>query len=122
MADILVVDDEEMLRSALCRLLKSAGHRVTEAANGAEALAAIRSHMPQVIVTDIVMPVKEGIETILEIRKTYSNLKIIAISGGGRGGQLSYLGFAQKAGADHVMAKPFSRDDLLQAIDDMISA
>jgi CheY-like chemotaxis protein len=121
MAEILVVDDEEMLRSALCRALKSAGHKVTEAANGKEALAAIRSHMPQVMVTDIVMPVKEGIETILEIRRIYGDLKIIAISGGGHEGELSYLRFAEKAGADHVMAKPFSRDDLLRAIEDVIS-
>lgn len=121
MANILVVDDDELVRATLCHLLKDVGHHVREAANGREALSLVHAQVPEILVTDIVMPGKEGIETILEIRRSFDTIKIIAISGGSGNGRITYLGLAELAGADRVISKPFSRADLLQAVDDLMA-
>jgi len=120
MAEILVVDDEPLLRSTLRHALEIAGHSVKEAANGIEALAAVGRRPPAVVILDILMPEKEGIETILDIRRKYDGIKIIAMSGGGRVGDTAFLTVAEKLGADRVIAKPFNRDQLLNAVDDVL--
>lgn len=120
MAEILVVDDEPLLRSTLRHALEIAGHSVKEAANGVEALAAVSRQRPAVVILDILMPEKEGIETILDLRRKYDGIKIIAMSGGGRVGDTAFLAVAQRLGADRVIAKPFNRDQLLNAVDDVL--
>ena len=116
MANILLVDDEEQLRSILRIVLESAGHDVEEAGNGKEAVESYRSRPADLLVTDIVMPEKEGIETIIQLRESYPEVKVIAMSGGGRTGDQNYLELAKKLGANQVLAKPFSNSEFLNAV------
>src|SRR5687767_14027836 len=101
MASILLVEDDEQLRPMLKLVLERGGHQVQEAGNGKEALKIYLRHPTDLVVTDLVMPDKEGLETILELRRIYPDVKIIAMSGGGRtGGGQGYLELARKFGAD----------------------
>ena len=120
MAEILVVDDEHLLRSTLRHTLEAAGHVVREAANGIEAIDAITRQRPALVIMDILMPEKEGIETILDIRRQFGEIKIIAMSGGGRVGDTAFLTVAEKLGADRIIAKPFSRDQLMSAVNALL--
>lgn len=120
MAEILVVDDEALMRATLRNLLEGAGHAVREAANGNEALRAVASRRPQLIIMDILMPEKEGIETILEIRRHHDSVKIVAMSGGGRVGDTEFLNIAKKIGADRSITKPFTRDQLMTALKGLV--
>ncbi len=116
MAKILVVDDEELARFTIRDILETAGHQVEEATNGVEALA-IQSASPfDLVITDIIMPEKEGVETIIELKQLYPSLKIIAISGGGRTRNLDFLKLGKDLGADSILPKPFSDDDLMEQV------
>jgi two-component system, chemotaxis family, chemotaxis protein CheY len=110
MATILVIDDDAALRRVLRRML-GADHDVVEAADGAAGIARFAEHGPRLVITDILMPKKEGIETIREIRRLAPEVKILAISGGGIGTP-HYLDMAGKLGADVTLMKPFSAADL----------
>lgn len=121
MARILVVDDEELARFTLREILEGAGHEVVEATNGNEALANQKAHPFDLIITDIIMPEKEGVETIIELKRDYPNLKIIAISGGGRTRNLDFLNLAEEFGADKILPKPFSEQELLERVNECLS-
>lgn len=116
MAKILLVDDEKPIRLMLRTVLETEGHEVEEALDGKEAIENHRSRPADLLVTDIVMPGQEGIETIMLFREKYPDVKIIAISGGGRNGWQSYLELAKKLGAARTLAKPFSIEDFLAAV------
>ncbi len=116
MASILVVDDEELVRATLREMLEQAGHEVFEAANGVEALKSFDDRAVDLVITDIIMPEKEGIETILDLRKRAPELKIVAISGGGRSANFDFLKMASMLGACEVLAKPFRRTQVLDAV------
>ena len=122
MARILIIEDEELVRFTLRQILEMAGHAVLEATNGAEGIALQKGSPADLVITDIVMPEKEGVETIIELRRDYPELNIIAISGGGRIGTTEYLDVARKFGARHVFGKPFNKHELLQAIDESLAA
>ena len=107
MISILVVDDEVEIRSMLRQNLKHAGYHVKEAANGVEALEIMRASTIDMVITDIYMPEKEGLETIIEIKETWPQVKIIAISGGVSDQTMPYLKVAREFGADHAFDKPF---------------
>jgi YesN/AraC family two-component response regulator len=111
---ILLVEDEEAVRSMLKAVLEDEGYHVQEASNGKEALQSHASSSPDLILTDIVMPDIEGIEMIMKLRKSDPKVKIVAMSGG------DYLTIAKKLGADHVLAKPFSHQTLLEALKAML--
>jgi CheY-like chemotaxis protein len=129
MGSILIIDDEEDIRDALQMVLESAGHDVKVASNGNEAVELQRGEPADLIITDIIMPGKDGVDTIKEIRQEFPGIRIIAISGGG--GVLpneyvpdaitttAYLAAAKEAGADMVFTKPFERKDLIQAVDEL---
>ncbi len=117
MARIMVVDDEAALRRAIRLMLEHAGHVVIEAANGREAEEKQRAEPVDLALVDIIMPEKEGIETIMALRRDYRALRIVAMSGGGRVRNLRFLDIAKDLGADAALAKPFRRDELLAAID-----
>lgn len=121
MARVLVIDDELKLRQAVRHMLETASHEVQEAENGRAGLQALQAHRPQIVITDIVMPQKEGLETIMEIRRIAPEVAIIAISGGGRTGNLDFLNLARKFGACATLAKPFRMADLLKAVDDALN-
>jgi CheY-like chemotaxis protein len=120
MARILLIDDDDDLRTMLSLTLAHFGHTVVEARNGKEGLALLPSAQADLVITDIVMPEKEGIETITELRKNCPKLKIIAMSGGGRGNAGDYLHTAKFMGATKVLAKPFTNDLLQAAISELL--
>ncbi|MGA3015850.1 MAG: PAS domain S-box protein [Bryobacteraceae bacterium] len=110
---ILVVDDDAAIRSLFHEILARAGYRVMEAADGAQALAAMSEGGVDLVITDLVMPEKEGIETILEIRKSHPQVKIAAVSGAFGG---NYLEVASKLGAEATLAKPVSEEALVDTV------
>jgi DNA-binding response OmpR family regulator len=118
MADILVIDDEEALRRLIVRILRAEGHAVREAANGREGLRLFREAPPALLITDIVMPDQEGIETIIELRREAPDFPILAISGGGEG---IYLRMAAGVGATETLAKPFGADELVAAVERLLA-
>jgi CheY-like chemotaxis protein len=113
---ILVVDDNADMRLSLKRLLEQLGHCVEVAADGNHAVEVQRVCNAHVLITDIFMPGKEGIETIETFRRRWPAVKIIAMSGGGTQAKQSYLGVATTVGADATLTKPFSLDALLDAL------
>ena len=115
--NILVVDDELEVREVIRAILQHAGYHVTCAEHGGEALKAMAVKSFDVVLTDLLMPDKDGVETIRDIRKTQPGLKIIAMSGGGHVAKENYLKMAQVFGAHALLPKPFSREDLLKAIE-----
>ena len=121
MARILIIDDEDELRSMLRRMLEQAGHKVTEAVNGAEGIQLYKQDRPDLIITDIIMPEKEGVETIIALRRADPDLPIIAISGGGRLEATDFLTMTKKLGARRTLSKPFRRDQLLEAVDECLA-
>jgi CheY-like chemotaxis protein len=116
MPHILIIDDDDLLRTMLRLTLEEFGHTVTEARNGLEGLRLFQREPADLVITDLIMPEKEGIETIMELRKKYPGVKIIAMSGGGRVTAASHLRAARQLGANHVLTKPFDNDDLKLAI------
>ncbi len=120
MVKVLVADDEDMVRMVIKQTLAKAGIDVVEASNGREALEMQTSDPADVVITDIIMPEQEGIETIVQMRKDYPDLPIIAMSGGGRIGATDYLQAAKEFGARHVLEKPFDRKELLLAVQDCL--
>lgn len=119
---VLVIDDEDLVRDTLRRALESAGIEVTVAADGREGLETYLVNPTDVVVTDILMPEKEGIETIIELKRENPEVKIVAISGGDRAGNTDFLEMAVLLGADRVLRKPFRPRELLAAIDDLFTA
>ncbi|HEV8112316.1 MAG TPA: response regulator [Planctomycetota bacterium] len=120
MSRILVVDDDDAFRAMLRETLERAGHEVHDAPNGAIALEIDQRTPCDVVVIDLVMPEKEGLETILELRRRRSRTKIIAMSGGGSGNPQSNLAIAARLGARRTLTKPFSRGELLLAVDHVL--
>ncbi len=116
MAKILIIDDDDQFRKMLSQTLVKAGYSVSEASDGSEGIRTFRQDPADLVITDIVMPDKEGIETIMEIRQMAPELKIIAVSGGGRIGSESYLELARKLGAVHTFSKPIDRKKVVDII------
>jgi CheY-like chemotaxis protein len=120
MASILLIDDDDMFRDVLASALGASGHTVRQAANGAEGLRLFKQSPADLVVTDIVMPEKEGLGTIIELRQMYPNARVIAMSGGLAHDPKLYLHMAEKFGASAVLAKPFHLSDLMKAVDEAL--
>jgi CheY-like chemotaxis protein len=120
MAKILVFDDEPSILLMIKKMLEKAGHEVDVALNGKEGMTIFERNKPDLLITDIIMPEKEGLETIFELRRKYPDLKIIAISGGGRIGPDGYLHGAKLLGANAVFTKPLIPKEFLQTISDLL--
>ncbi len=116
MARILIIDDEDLARYTVLKMLNSSGHELAEAENGKEGLALHQENPFDLIITDLIMPDMEGVETIMALRRSGPTPKIIAVSGGGRSGSGDYLSMAKRLGADQVLPKPFSQDELLSTV------
>lgn len=114
--DILIVDDEEQMRLALRRMLEREGYSVREAENGNTAIRLHKEKQADLIITDILMPDKEGLGTIVEIKNEFPDTKIFAMSGGGKNSPDQYLRMANGLGVDRVFIKPFNREDILSAV------
>jgi two-component system, chemotaxis family, chemotaxis protein CheY len=122
MARILIIDDDRMVREALEALLSDAGYDVTLANEGKQGLETFAVLQPSLVITDILMPEKEGMETIQDLRRLAPTLPIIAISGGGRVGNMSFLKVAQQFGANRTFSKPFEPDEILDAVAELLAA
>jgi DNA-binding response OmpR family regulator len=116
LARILIIDDEDLLRETIAQVLDDAGFDTREASDGEEGIAEFRKSPSDLVITDILMPTKEGIETIRELRRLSSGVKIIAMSGGGNVLKTSYLDVARQLGANVVLKKPFEMRALLDAV------
>ena len=116
MARILVIDDDPQVREMLKQFLERAEYEVEVAADGNAGLKLHRTKAADVVITDIVMPEKEGLEIIMEFRRFFSAVPVIAISGGGKIGPHDYLATARAMGAQRTFAKPFNLQELLAAI------
>jgi len=112
MRRVVVIDDDYIVRVSLAAMLRAMGLEVETAKNGDEGIAALRDKQIDGVITDIIMPDRDGIETIAEIRKMYPRIKIVAISGGGRIGNVDYFTCAEQMGADAVLKKPFGKKEL----------
>ncbi len=102
-------------------LFEDTGHDVTLAEDGAKGLKILNATLPDLVITDIIMPEKEGLETIREIKRDYPNVKIIVISGGGNLDVKSYFKIAQTFGADASLAKPFMPSELIILVDELLA-
>jgi CheY-like chemotaxis protein len=122
MARILVIDDDDQVREMLRQMMELAGHEVAVAANGEIGMRTYREQPADLIVTDIIMPEKDGWEAIVELRKEFPDVKIVAISGGARLGPYSYLAIAKRFGAQRVFAKPVEKAELLKAITELLGS
>jgi len=123
MARILVIDDNADVRAVVADILVSAGHEVEVAEDGGGGIAIQRESPVDLVITDILMPEKEGIETIRDLKEEYPELKIIAMSGAGaRLKGTSHLSAAKELGAHAVLRKPFTPDALLDVVEDALAS
>ncbi len=116
MVRVLLIDDDELVRNSLTIGLSLEGYEVAAAAHGRDGWDMFSAQRPDIVVTDIIMPEQEGIETILAIRKVDAGIPIIAMSGGSSMGNLNFLEVAKSFGASKVLQKPFSPKELIAAI------
>jgi DNA-binding NtrC family response regulator len=121
MTKILVIDDDAIVRTSIVHILRDAGYEVVIAEDGIQGMAAFRNDEPDLVITDIVMPEQEGIQTITEMRRAKPDVKIIAISGGGRVVNSDFLRIAQVLGAMAGIPKPFDDDELLILVKDCLA-
>ena len=122
MASILLVDDDDEFLAMLSNLLTRAGYQVTVAFDGERAIKLYRSHPTDLVITDLVMPNKEGLELIGELKQLHSEVRIIAVSGAGHNALPDYLKMAKALGAQRVLAKPFSEREILDAVSTVLQA
>ncbi len=116
MVKILIIDDEAPIRKMFRKLFEQHNYNVLDAVNGKQGMDIFKEQGADLIITDLLMPEKDGLETIREIRKLNTDIKIIAISGGGLMDQKMYLGMAKKFGAHHIFTKPVDNDELLSTV------
>ena len=116
MPSILIIDDDDSLRDALRRTLHKEGYTISEACEGRQGLKELEHSPVDLILLDMFMPDKDGLETIGELRRTYPKIRIIAMSGGGFKGTVDVLHVAKKLEARRTLNKPFTREQLLEAV------
>ena len=114
---ILIIDDDSSLRDSLRRTLRGTGYSILDAPEGGLGLKLMQTHSVDIVLVDIYMPGKEGVETIRELRRGYPHTKIIAMSGGGQKGGIDVLLVAKALGCKHTLVKPFSKEELLNALE-----
>ena len=122
MKRILVIDDDVQMRQMLKQMLERQGYEVIDAPDGKKGMKLYRQAPTDLIITDIIMPEKDGIETIIELWHDYPEAKIIVISGGCRNIEAkSCISYAKGLGVSHIFTKPFDRKELLEAIQELLS-
>ena len=122
MKKILIIDDDELIIMTLRNVLTKEGFEVFKAENGNIGLELYKTHKPDLVITDMLMPDKEGLETISELKAIAPNCKIIAMSGGGSTQNMTFLELAKKIGADRVMQKPVRPADIIQTVKGLMNS
>ena len=117
---VLVIDDDVLLRRTICALLERENFEVIEAGDGHQGVRQFQTDPTDLVITDIVMPEQEGLETISQIRATRPDIKIIAMSGAPPLGDSNYLSMAEKFGADRTLRKPFRLHELVKVVRDLL--
>ena len=117
---VLIVDDDEQIRVLLQQMMEWAGFEVLVAENGKIAMQMQSRQPADLVITDLIMPEQEGLETISWLKKDYPGIKIIAISGGGRIGPEAYLPAALELGADLVFSKPFDVQEVVNSVKELL--
>jgi DNA-binding response OmpR family regulator len=117
---VLVIDDDEQMRILLRQVMEWCGYEVSDAENGRKAMHIQRVEPADLVITDLIMPEQEGLETISQLKRDFPDVKIVAISGGGRIGPEAYLPAALELGADLVFSKPFDVKKFVAAVRDLI--
>ncbi len=121
MSQILVIDDDVHIRELISIMLEGEGHKVILAEDGILGLKMVEKNKFDLIITDIIMPNQEGLETIVQIKTISPDIKILAISGGGRIGSASYLTLAENFGVDKTLSKPFYHKDFIKCVEELLS-
>ncbi|MHB8838814.1 MAG: response regulator transcription factor [Gemmatimonadaceae bacterium] len=121
-ARILVIDDDPVVRGMLVEMLQREGYDVDSAEDGRAGMRRFREQPSALVITDVVMPEQEGLETLMQLRQSGRPVKVMAISGGGRVGPDAYLNSARTLGADAILAKPFGREELLEKVSLLLGA
>ena len=121
MAQILLIDDDPWVRNIFSQMLEKGGHTVSEAENGHQGIDLYREKPADLVITDMVMPFKDGLETIMDLKNEFPLVRIIAISGGGAIEPERYLSLAESIGAVKTMQKPLTKDELLAAVDEALA-
>jgi len=117
MPSILIIDDDDSLRDSLRRTLHKQGYVIMEASDGGRGLRQLERQAVDLVLLDLFMPDKDGLETIGDLRRTHPGIKIIAMSGGGFKGKVDVLHVAKMLGARRTLTKPFTREQLLEAVE-----
>jgi two-component system, chemotaxis family, chemotaxis protein CheY len=117
MTTILLVDDDDLSRGAVHKMLERSGYTVHSSGVGQEGLAHYRREASDLVITDLIMPETDGLEMIQELRRINPDVRILAISGGGRVDAEEYLSVARKFGAVEVLSKPFTGQELKRAVE-----
>ena len=120
MATILIIDDEKAILGFLKERLMSEGFNVLTASDGKEGMNLFNGNQVDLVITDIIMPDKDGFITIMELKKICPDIKIIAMSGGGRGLPAYYLDTAKGFGAKYTFEKPFKTSELVEAVHELL--
>jgi CheY-like chemotaxis protein len=121
MPGVLIVEDDKELREMIRISLARRKHTVIEAINGKEAIIHFKPLLTDLVVTDLIMPEEDGLKVIMKLKELKPSLKIIAISGGGKAGPGSYLNLAKALGADAIYSKPFSINELISKIEELLT-
>lgn len=119
---VLIIDDDEQIRVLLQQMMEWAGFDVAVAENGKIAMQVQEQQPADLVITDLIMPEQEGLETISRLKKQYAGIKIIAISGGGRIGPEAYLPAALELGADRVFSKPFDVQEIVLSVQELLQS
>ncbi len=119
---VLIIDDDEQIRVLLQQMMEWAGFDVLVAENGKVAMQMQSKQPVDLVITDLIMPEQEGLETISCLKKEHANIKIIAISGGGRIGPEAYLPAALELGADRVFSKPFDVQEIVASVKELLGS
>lgn len=120
MATVLVIDDDDMVRTMLLRTLTRGGHHAVGARDGMEGVTRFNESPADLVITDIFMPNQEGLATIMELRRSYPDIRIIAISGGGARASLDVLPVAEALGARKTLRKPFTPAEVMDAVREVL--
>ncbi|MFN8241093.1 MAG: response regulator [Bacteroidales bacterium] len=121
MSGILLVEDNTELREMLREALSKRKYSIFEACDGRDAINKFKPQLMDIVVTDLIMPEEDGLKVIMKVKEIKPEIKIIAISGGGKAGPGSYLNLARVLGADETFSKPFSLSSLVSKVDELMT-